>query len=148
MFNIKPKWLILIGFVIFLITTAYMIHFDIFVNEIQKIIFLHHYNFLTQNYVDVSVVAILQATGVFIMIKYLNNSNNGVLKRIRNNKKFNYCILTISRSCYGVYLLNQSLLIILTTFVDISFLDNLVGIVLLTFVLAFLCCAIILGLLK
>ena len=92
MFNIKPKWLILIGFVIFLITTAYMIHFDIFVNGIQKTIFSHYYNFLTQNYVDVSVVAILQATGVFIMIKYLSTLSNRVLKRIRNNKKFNYYI--------------------------------------------------------
>ena len=111
-------------------------------------IFLHHYNFLTQNYVDVSVVAILQATGVFIMIKYLSTSNNGVLKRIHNNKKFNYCILTINRSCYGVYLLNQSLLLILTTFVDITFLDNIIGIVLLTLVLAFLFCVIILGLIE
>ena len=82
------------------------------------------------------------------MIKYLNNSNNKLLKRIINNKKFDYCVLTISRACYGLYLLNQSLLLILTTFVDISFLDNIVGIVLLTFVLAFLCCAIILGLIK
>lgn len=150
-FNIKSKWLILVGFIIFLITTAYMIHFDIFVNGIQKTIFLHHYNFLTQNYVDVSVVAILQAAGVFIMIKYLNDpklQNNGILKRVHNSKKFNYSIMTISRACYGVYLLNQSLLIILTTFVDISFLDNVIGIVLLTFALAFLCCVIILGLIK
>ena len=57
--------------------------------------------------------------------------------------------MTISRACYGVYLLNQSLLLILTTFVDISFLDNFVGIVILTFVLAFfLCCVIILGLIE
>ena len=139
------------GFIIFLVTTLYMIHFDIFVNGIQKTIFLHHYNFLTQNYVDVSVVAIFQAAGVFVMIKYLNDpklQNNRILKRIHNSKKFNYCVLTISRACYGVYLLNQSLLLILTTFVDISFLDNIVGIVLLTFVLAFLCCAIILGLIE
>ncbi len=147
-FNIKSKWLILLGFIIFLVTTVYMIHFDIFVNGIQKTIFLHYYNFLTQNYVDVSVVAILQAAGVFIMIKYLNNSNNKLLKRILNNKKFNYCVLTVSRACYGIYLLNQSLLLILTTFIDISFLNNLIVIVLLTFVLAFLCCAIILGLIK
>ncbi len=147
-FNIRPKWLILLGFIIFLITTVYMVHFDIFVNGVQKTIFLRHYNFLMQNYVDVSVVAILQAAGVFVMIKYLNNSNNKLLKRIINNKKFDYCVLTISRACYGLYLLNQSLLLILTTFVDISFLDNIVGIVLLTFVLAFLCCAIILGLIK
>ena len=33
-------------------------------------------------------------------------------------------------------------------FVDISFLDNPVGIVVLTFVLAFVCCAIILGLIE
>ncbi|ATZ58935.1 hypothetical protein BK798_00180 [Methanobrevibacter smithii] len=150
-FNIKSKWLILLGFVIFLITTAYMINFDIFVNGIQKTIFLHHYNFLTENYVDVSVVAILQAAGVFVMIKYLNDSklqNNKILKRIHNSRKFNYSVMTISRVCYGVYLLNQSLLLILTTFVDISFLDNPVGIVVLTFVLAFVCCAIILGLIE
>ena len=104
-----------------------MINFDIFVNGIQKTIFLHHYNFLTENYVDVSVVAILQAAGVFVMIKYLNDpklQNNRILKRIHNSKKFNYSVMTISRACYGVYLLNQSLLLILTTFVDISFLDN------------------------
>ena len=82
------------------------------------------------------------------MIKYLSTLSNRVLKRICNNKKFNYCVSTISRSCYGVYLLNQSLLLILTRFVDISFLDNIVGIVLLTFVLAFICCAIILGLIE
>ena len=34
------------------------------------------------------------------------------------------------------------------TFVDISFLDNPVGIVVLTFVLAVVCCAIILGLIE
>lgn len=85
------------------------------------------------------------------MIKYLNDpklQDNVILKRIHNSKKFNFSIITISRSCYGVYLLNQSLLLILTTFVDISFLDNIVGIVLLTFILAFLCCAIILGLIE
>lgn len=150
-FNINSKWLVLVGFIIFLLTTIYMINFDIFVNGIQKTIFLHHYNFLTENYVDVSVVAILQATGVFLMIKYLNDFNfkeNRILKRIHNNKKVNYSIITISRACYGVYLLNQSLLLILTTFVDISFLDNIVGIIVLTFILAFLCCAIILGLIK
>lgn len=85
------------------------------------------------------------------MIKYLNDpklQNNKILKRIHNSKKFNYSVMTISRACYGVYLLNQSLLLILTTFVDISFLDNPVGIVVLTFVLAFVCCAIILGLIE
>ena len=84
---------------------------------------------------------------IFLTVKN-KEKNNKILKRIHNSRKFNYSVMTISRACYGVYLLNQSLLLILTTFVDISFLDNPVGIVVLTFVLAFVCCAIILGLIE
>lgn len=124
-FNLSSNKLIWIGLLLFIATTTFIIYFDIFHNGFQKTVFLHHYNFYTRSYMDVSLVVILQATGVFLFWKYINfDSTKGLFKKFAllfKKPLISVGIKSISRSCYGIYLTHQTMLLIIFLLVDVNY---------------------------
>lgn len=128
----KFKWstnrVIWVSLLLFIVTTIFILYFDIFQNGFQKTVFLHHYNFYTHSYMDVSLVVILQAIGVFVFWKYINfdDASKGFKKfaGLFKKKLISSAIKSISRSCYGIYLTHQTLLIIIFFVININRFDN------------------------
>lgn len=141
-FNISSNMLIWIGLILFLLTTGFIIYFDVFHNGFQKTVFLHHYNFYTRSYMDVSLVVILQATGVFLFWKYINlDSTRGLFKKfalIFKKPLISVAIKSISRSCYGIYLTHQTILLIIFLLVDVGYFNEHYWVIILAF-LTFIC---------
>ncbi|MGN0093866.1 MAG: acyltransferase [Methanobrevibacter sp.] len=137
-FRSGPNKMIWIGLILFLATTAFIVYFDVFHQGFQRTLFLHHYNFYTRSYMDVSLVVILQATGVFLFWKYINfDSTEGVFKRFAllfKKPLISVGIKSISRSCYGIYLTHQTMLLIIFLLVDVNYFNAYYW----TFILAFL----------
>ncbi len=137
-FKSGPNKMIWIGLILFLATTAFIVYFDVFHQGFQRTLFLHHYNFYTRSYMDVSLVVILQAAGVFLFWKYINfDSTEGIFKRFAllfKKPLISVGIKSISRSCYGIYLTHQTMLLIIFLLVDVNYFNAYYW----TFILAFL----------
>ncbi|AGN16973.1 acyltransferase [Methanobrevibacter sp. AbM4] len=137
-FKSGPNKMIWIGLILFLATTAFIVYFDVFHQGFQRTLFLHHYNFYTRSYMDVSLVIILQAAGVFLFWKYINfDSTEGIFKRFAllfKKPLISVGIKSISRSCYGIYLTHQTMLLIIFLLVDVNYFNAYYW----TFILAFL----------
>nr|WP_288268463.1 acyltransferase [uncultured Methanobrevibacter sp.] len=137
-FKSGPNKMIWIGLILFLATTAFIVYFDVFHQGFQRTLFLHHYNFYTRSYIDVSLVIILQAAGVFLFWKYINfDSTEGIFKRFAllfKKPLISVGIKSISRSCYGIYLTHQTMLLIIFLLVDVNYFNAYYW----TFILAFL----------
>ena len=133
-----PNKMIWIGLILFLATTAFIVYIDVFHQGFQRTLFLHHYNFYTRSYMDVSLVVILQAAGVFLFWKYINfDSTEGIFKRFAllfKKPLISVGIKSISRSCYGIYLTHQTMLLIIFLLVDVNYFNAYYW----TFILAFL----------
>nr|WP_050553518.1 acyltransferase [Methanobrevibacter boviskoreani] len=137
-FKSGPNKMIWIGLILFLATTTFIVYFDVFHQGFQRTLFLHHYNFYTRSYMDVSLVIILQAAGVFLFWKYINfDSTEGIFKRFAllfKKPLISVGIKSISRSCYGIYLTHQTMLLIIFLLVDVNYFNAYYW----TFILAFL----------
>ena len=137
-FKSGPNKMIWIGLILFLATTAFIVYFDVFHQGFQRTLFLHHYNFYTRSYMDVSLVILLQAAGVFLFWKYINfDSTEGIFKRFAllfKKPLISVGIKSISRSCYGIYLTHQTMLLIIFLLVDVNYFNAYYW----TFILAFL----------
>ena len=137
-FKSGPNKMIWIGLILFLATTAFIVYFDVFHQGFQRTLFLHHYNIYTRSYMDVSLVVILQAAGVFLFWKYINfDSTEGIFKRFAllfKKPLISVGIKSISRSCYGIYLTHQTMLLIIFLLVDVNYFNAYYW----TFILAFL----------
>ncbi|MBE6500468.1 MAG: hypothetical protein E7Z80_08005 [Methanobrevibacter thaueri] len=110
----SPSKIILISLVVFVISTICKIKFGSFI-----------FNNSFHTYLDLSLFQILQSTAIFLIIKYLYSSKEGIFKSINNLLNYpliNKIILSISKSSYGMYLIQHPLIysIIKPEFVKLS----------------------------
>ncbi len=131
-FNTSSNKLFLIGVILFILTSSYIVYYDIFVNHLTMTIFLHHYNFYTHSYMDVSLIVIAQAVGMFLIFKYLNRPDNtGIIlsiQKLLSGKRIKRLTTSLSRSCYGVYLTHQSIILILASIFNLTAKNEVYGI--------------------
>lgn len=129
--NLDDNKLVIMGFILTVISTAIIIYDMIVINHMTFTLLLHHYNFYTHSYLDVSVIVLAQATGIFLVFKYINNDVSGILLKIKNilhNKWILDFTTSISRSCYGIYLTHQSILMLLTLIFSLDQTNEMYGI--------------------
>ena len=130
--------IVTIGFIIFLLTSIIIIYNAVVINHYTFTILLHHYNFFTHSYLDVSLIVVLQAIGLFLVFKYINMNVTGLLipiKHVLENRWIMKFTTSISRSCYGIYLTHQSLIIILTTLLSPYSINEAYGTIILTIII-------------
>lgn len=104
-FKLKPSHIILISLCVFIISTFLKM---IIGNSFTEFRTLH-------TYIDIGFLQIIQACSVFIIIKHIYcNRNTGILLKIRNlleRDHINRFITSVGRSSYGMYLIQNPLLI-------------------------------------
>ena len=129
--NLDDNKLVIMGLILTVISTAIIIYDMIVINHMTFTLLLHHYNFYTHSYLDVSVIVLVQATGIFLVFKYINKDVSGILLKIKNilhNKWILDFTTSISRSCYGIYLTHQSILMLLTLIFSLDQTNEMYGI--------------------
>lgn len=65
-------------------------------------------------YLDVGVFQIIQASSIFLIIKNIYESKEGIYNKIRNileKKSVNNFILSVSKASYGMYLVNRTFML-------------------------------------
>lgn len=150
-FNISANNMVKIGLALFIISTLIIAYNAIVINKLTFTILLHHYNFYTHSYLDVSVIVLAQAVGVFLVFKYINQDVTGTCLKIKNfllNKWILKPTTEISRSCYGIYLIHQTIITILTVLLDLNAENEAYGIPIITIVTLIISFTIIYGLNK
>lgn len=114
--GLNDNQMVITGILLTTITTIIIIYNMVVVNHVNFTLLLHHYNFYTHSYLDVSLIVLSQAAGVFLIFKYINEDVSGIflkIKRVLHNKYVLKFTTSISRSCYGIYLTHQSILMII-----------------------------------
>lgn len=69
---------------------------------------------VVNSYLDLGLLAILQASSLFLFFRYLYEVNDGVYLKIRNifeNKVIKKIYTSISRASYGMYLFHRTLMV-------------------------------------
>ncbi len=100
-FNLENKWLICISLLLFILVSFYKIY-------IGDSLFLNSHQFMI-SYLDVSIFQVIQTSCVFIFIKSIYESAEGLSGKIRDVLESKYVsrfIESISRSSYGIYLIH------------------------------------------
>ena len=92
---------------------------------------------------DVAFVQLLQAGSLFVMIKYVHESSTGIYSRVRGfleHNVINRFITSVSKASYGMYLMNNTFKLVLTTLLSGLVLSKMHGILLwiLTVILVFI----------
>ena len=108
------------GLILFALTSIFIVFFVMFTGSADKIFFLQYYDFLTLTNLDISVVSIIQAVGMFLIFKYLNKGDvSGIVLSIKKlfkvpflDKLFN----KFSNAAYGIFLVHQIIILLLSNF--------------------------------
>ena len=97
--NMGANKLILLSFIIFLISSYLKLKIGVFA-----------YSHEFQTYLDLSLIQIIQASSLVIFIKSIYDSKKNILYNILQINPIKKYILSISRSCYGMYLIQHPLI--------------------------------------
>ncbi len=117
-FKYSPNKLVIIGMILFIL--GIVLKVILICNGVDMGI-LRYYIFQTKSHLEIDIFVIMQTTGIFLMIKYLNDVNmKGIGLKIA--KIFNTGIpkkLTesLSRSSYGMYLNHYIIIGFITLFI-------------------------------
>lgn len=105
-FNVAPDKLLILGFLMFasaVVVKTILVYMGYFDPSLFR-----YYIFQTKSHLEIDILAILEATGVFLMIKYLNSSDlKGLAFKISSFLKkgiIGRLTVSLSRYSYGIYL--------------------------------------------
>lgn len=142
-FDISTNKIITIAFLIFIITSLLKMG-GIFGIPVDL---THNYQAtktaIIKSSLDVAFVQLLQAGSLFVMIKYVHESSTGIYSRVRGfleHNVINRFITSVSKASYGMYLMNNTFKLVLTTLLAGLVLSKMHGILLwiLTVILVFI----------
>lgn len=109
-FKISNNKIISLAIMLFLITTMLKV-----CGELSIIPSFHIFDAeskLTNSFLDVGILQILQSAAVFVAFKYIYESKTGIYSKIRKyleNKTVNSVHLSLSKASYGMYLFHHTL---------------------------------------
>lgn len=100
-FGLNDNVIIVISLCMFILVSVYKIYFG-------HQLYFENNSFLLSR-LDLSIFQVIQAISVFLIFKYVYRSTSGIFSKIRNileKDRINNCLVSVSRSTYGMYLLH------------------------------------------
>ena len=105
-FNVAPDRLLILGFLMF--TSVVVVKTILVYKGYFDPSLFRYYIFQTKSHLEIDILAILQATGVFLMVKYLNSEDiKGLTFKVSSFLKkgiMGRLTVSLSRYSYGIYL--------------------------------------------
>ena len=124
-FNLAPVNLVILGLAMFVFavlvktTLVYLGHFNLSM--------FYYYSYLSKSYIEIDIFAFIQASGIFLVFKYLNDVNvKGTTLKISSFLKdgiIGRLTTSLSRCSYGIYL-NHYLLIAIISLLSLNLLKH------------------------
>lgn len=111
-FNISNNKIISLAILLFLITTILKVSGELSIISTSITHIFDAESKLTNSFVDLGILQILQSTAVFLIFKYIYESKTGIYSKIRKfleNETLNKIHLSLSKASYGMYLFHHTL---------------------------------------
>jgi hypothetical protein len=105
-FNYAPGKLVILGLSMFAFAVSVKT-FLVYIGHFDLSMFFYH-SYLSQTFIETDIFAFIQAAGIFLMFKYLNDTNiKGTTMKISTFLKegvIGRLTISLSRCSYGIYL--------------------------------------------